>query len=123
MTRIETRRVYDPPSEEDGLRVLVDRLWPRGLAKDKAGVDLWAKEIAPSNELRKVFHHDPERWDDFRERYATELRENAGAVERFVAELRKHRRVTLLYGAREGRFNNAVALKKFLDKLLGADKR
>ena len=123
MTSVETRRVYDPPSDDDGFRVLVDRLWPRGLAKDKAGVDLWAKEIAPSNELRKVFHHEPERWDEFRERYTAELKANAEAVDRVVAELRKHRRVTLLYGAREARFNNAVALKGFLEKAIAADRR
>ncbi|HRO62108.1 MAG TPA: DUF488 family protein [Burkholderiaceae bacterium] len=123
MTKLETRRVYDAPSDGDGFRVLVDRLWPRGLAKDKARVDLWAKEIAPSDELRKAFGHEADRWDDFRERYEAELRDNAEAVKSVVDELRKHRRVTLLYGAHETRFNNAVVLEEHLGKLLAKDKR
>ena len=123
MTKLETRRVYDPPSDDDGFRVLVDRLWPRGLTKDKARVDLWAKEIAPSDELRKAFGHEADRWDDFRKRYEAELRDNAEEVERVVDELRKHRRVTLLYGAREERCNNAVVLEGYLGRLLAKDKR
>ncbi len=123
MTKLEIRRVYETPSDDDGFRVLVDRLWPRGLTKDKARVDLWAKEIAPSDELRKAFGHEADRWDDFRERYEAELRDKDEAVERVVEELRKHRRVTLLYGAREERCNNAVVLSDYLGRRLAKDRR
>ncbi|NLD69164.1 MAG: DUF488 family protein [Limnobacter sp.] len=123
MTKLEIRRVYETPSDDDGFRVLVDRLWPRGLTKDKARVDLWAKEIAPSDELRKAFGHEADRWDDFRERYEAELRDKDEAVERVVEELRKHRRVTLLYGAREERCNNAAVLSDYLGRRLAKDRR
>lgn len=123
MTKLEIRRVYETPSDDDGFRVLVDRLWPRGLTKDKARVDLWAKEIAPSDELRKAFGHEADRWDDFRERYEAELRDKDEAVERVVEELRKHRRVTLLYGAREERCNNAAVLSDYLGRHLAKDRR
>jgi uncharacterized protein YeaO (DUF488 family) len=108
------KRVYDPPARDDGFRVLVDRLWPRGLSKVRAKVDLWLKDVAPSNALRKWFGHDPARWSEFVRRYRAELKTQKDAV----AELRKirksHPRVTLLYGARDTEHNNAVALLKFL---------
>ncbi len=106
-------RVYDPPGEDDGARVLVDRLWPRGLAKADARVDLWLKEVAPSAELRKEFHHDPERFADFTRRYREELDANP-AVER-LRELENERgRVTLLYAAKDTEHNQAVVLCDYL---------
>ena len=107
------RRVYDEPSPRDGLRILVDRLWPRGLSKEAAAVDRWMKELAPSSELRKWFGHDADRWQEFQKRYATELDRNPDLVDELVALLRK-RRVTLVYGARDERHNQAVALVEYL---------
>ena len=110
---VKLKRVYEPPQRDDGYRILVDRLWPRGIAKEKAGFDLWLKEIAPSDALRKWFGHDPTRWARFRERYFRELDKSIEAV----AELRRHVRkgtVTLLYAAKDEQFNNARALKEYL---------
>jgi uncharacterized protein YeaO (DUF488 family) len=107
------KRVYDPPSGGDGQRVLVDRVWPRGLTKDKAELTLWLKEIAPSTELRKWFGHDPERWDEFRRRYRAELDGNDAAVAELRSLLKKGK-VTLLYGAHDETHNNAVALAEYL---------
>ncbi|WEN40856.1 hypothetical protein CKCBHOJB_00389 [Thauera sp. GDN1] len=113
---LRVRRVYDPPAADDGCRVLVDRLWPRGLAREAAGIDHWLRELAPSNELRQWFAHDPERWDGFRQRYADELQSPAAAAA--LAELRgliaAHAVVTLLYGARDTAHNNAEALRILL---------
>jgi uncharacterized protein YeaO (DUF488 family) len=114
---INIRRAYDPPAPDDGCRVLVDRLWPRGLKREAAGIDHWLRELAPSNELRTWFAHDPERWDAFRQRYAAELQAPAAAAA--LAELRgliaAHPVVTLLYGARNTRCNNAEALRLWLE--------
>jgi len=110
---IKIKRVYDPPEAGDGFRILVDRIWPRGLSKEKADVDLWLKEIAPSDELRKWFGHEPEKWPEFRQRYMAEL--DASPDE--MGTIREHARkgtVTLLFGAREERFNNAVVLKEYI---------
>jgi uncharacterized protein YeaO (DUF488 family) len=114
---IRVKRVYDAPAATDGMRILVDRLWPRGIAKDKARVDLWLKEIAPSHALRKCFHGKPADWDAFRAAYADEL--TSEAAEEAVKELRGHLRkgpVTLLYAARDEEHNNAVALRQWLEK-------
>ncbi|MGN2390078.1 DUF488 domain-containing protein [Pelomicrobium sp. G1] len=108
------RRVYDPPREEDGLRVLVDRLWPRGLSKDAARVDLWLKDIAPSDALRKWYGHDPARWDEFRRRYFSELEARRERLEELKERARRGR-VTLLFGARDEERNNAVALRQYLE--------
>jgi uncharacterized protein YeaO (DUF488 family) len=108
------RRVYDPPQEEDGLRVLVDRLWPRGLSKDAARVDLWLKDIAPSDALRKWYGHDPARWDEFRRRYFSELEVHRERLEELKERARRGR-VTLLFGARDEERNNAVALRQYLE--------
>lgn len=108
------KRVYEGAGEEDGFRVLVDRLWPRGLSKEKARVDLWFKDTAPSNELRKWFGHDPAKWDEFKKRYLAELRDNGGAVEELRHALRGKKKVTLLYGARDEEHNEAVVLRDFL---------
>jgi uncharacterized protein YeaO (DUF488 family) len=111
------KRVYDPPSDDDGVRVLVDRLWPRGLTKAKAAVDLWLKDLAPSVGLRRWFNHDPAKWPEFRERYAAELDRKTPAVSALVGAVRRGR-VTLVFGARDPRHNNAVALYAYLRGLL-----
>src|SRR6266446_6229845 len=97
---VSLKRAYDPPSKAGGARVLVDRIWPRGLSKEKARVDLWLKEIAPSTELRKWFGHDPAKWDEFRRRYRAELKGNEEQVSRLQDAMEKGP-VTLLYGARD----------------------
>jgi uncharacterized protein YeaO (DUF488 family) len=107
--------VYEAPHKDDGTRVLVDRLWPRGLTKEKAMVDLWLKEIAPSTELRKWFGHDPKKWRSFRERYETELKDHADQLKVLKSKAKKGT-VTLIYGARDQEHNEALALKQFLQR-------
>jgi len=110
---IKTKRIYEAPAADDGFRILVDRLWPRGMKKDGAPIDLWLKEIAPSEALRQWFGHDPARWAEFKKRYFAELRNKQD----LVALLRQHTRagaVTLLYSAKDEKHNNAVALMEFL---------
>jgi uncharacterized protein YeaO (DUF488 family) len=111
--RVRLKRAYEPPDRADGTRVLVDRLWPRGVSKDKAGVDLWLKDLAPSTELRKWFGHDPDRWEEFRERYAAEVREHPEAYER-LRELARQGPVTLVYSAHDEIHNDAVVLRSLL---------
>lgn len=113
--RIRLKRAYDEPSSQDGCRVLVDRLWPRGLSKEGAKIDLWLKEIAPSDGLRKWFGHDPAKWEEFRKRYFAELGERSESVEE-LREKAGDGRLTLVFGARDEEHNNAVALKEFLEK-------
>ncbi len=111
---LKIKRVYDPPSKEDGTRILVDRIWPRGVSKEKASIDVWLKNIAPSTELRKWFGHEPEKWEAFREDYWEELRKNPAAVN----ELKQYMQtgpVTLVSGARDEEHNNAVAIKMYLE--------
>jgi len=110
---IRVKRAYEPATEDDGFRVPVDRLWPRGLSKDKAKVDLWLKEIAPSDELRKWFSHDPEKWIDFKRKYRLELEKKKELLEITRAEKEKGT-VTLLYSARDNIHNQAVALRTIL---------
>lgn len=110
---VPTRRVYEAPAHDDGQRVLVDSLWPRGLSRERAAVDVWLKEIAPSPALRTWFGHDPERWPEFRERYFRELGANPDEVGR-LAGLLAEGKVTLVFGARDAEHNNAVALSEFL---------
>lgn len=112
---IQVRRVYDPPEADDGARVLVDRLWPRGVSKERAHLDLWLKDIAPSTALREWFNHDPAKWSAFEERYQAELSANPVAVAQIMA-LIKQGPVTLLYGARDTEHNEAVVLAAWLDK-------
>ncbi len=115
--KLAVKRVYDPASAGDGTRILVDRLWPRGIAKDKAKIDLWLKDVAPSNALRKRFHGHPGDWAAFRRAYAAELKDEA--AQEAVRELKKHLRsgpVTLLYAAKDEEHNNAVALKAWLER-------
>lgn len=114
---IRIKRVYEQPSDQDGFRVLVDRLWPRGLRKNEASFDLWMKEIAPENRLRKWFSHDPERWEEFRKCYLNELEHK----EKYVYELLERARetdITLLYAAKDETLNNATVLKEYLESLL-----
>jgi uncharacterized protein YeaO (DUF488 family) len=111
---IQLKRVYEEPSREDGMRILVDRLWPRGLTKARAAVDLWLKEVAPSTELRKWFGHDPAKWKQFQVRYRKELRENKDALA-LLKEKSKEHTVTLVYGARDEEHNEALVLKKILE--------
>jgi uncharacterized protein YeaO (DUF488 family) len=117
MTTLAVKRIYQPAEPGDGTRVLVDRLWPRGIAKDKARIDLWLKDIAPSDALRKRFHGKPEDWEAFCAAYSAELA--GGAAQAAAQALREHLRtgpVTLLYAARDELHNNAVALKLWLER-------
>ncbi|HEX7036483.1 MAG TPA: DUF488 domain-containing protein [Pseudomonadales bacterium] len=109
------KRAYEPAAPGDGFRVLVDRLWPRGVRKDDLKVDLWARDAAPSAALRKWYGHEPERWEGFLERYFAELDSNPEALEPIRAALRKGK-VTLVYSARDERHNQAVALKSYLER-------
>lgn len=111
---IKIRRAYEEPDRGDGYRVLVDRLWPRGLGKADAKIDFWLKDIAPSNALRRRFSHNPEKWLDFKRRYFRELKNKAELAD-LLLEKAKKRTVTLLYGAKDETFNNAAALKEYLE--------
>lgn len=116
-TKLRIKRVYLPAGAEDGLRVLVDRLWPRGLSRSAAAIALWVKDVAPGNDLRKWFNHQPERWARFRELYLDELRNNPEPVEKLLDAMRGHPTVTLLFAARDEQRNNAIVLKEFLENL------
>jgi uncharacterized protein YeaO (DUF488 family) len=111
---IRIKRVYEEPDKEDGIRILVDRLWPRGLTKEKAKVDLWLKEVAPSTELRKWFAHDAAKWTEFQTRYREELKRNKEQLSLLKQEVAKGT-VTLLYGARDQEHNEAVILQNLLN--------
>ncbi len=112
---IRVKRVYEPPSKSDGRRVLVDRLWPRGLSKAGAKIDYWPKEIAPSTELRKWYGHEPDKWPEFKRRYFKELKSKAAAVQALLDYVGSGK-VTFVYGSKEERLNNVAALKEYLDK-------
>jgi uncharacterized protein YeaO (DUF488 family) len=111
---IRLKRVYDQPSRMDGTRILVDRLWPRGLTKERAAVTLWLKDVAPSTELRKWFGHDPAKWKQFQVRYRKELREKKDALELLKQKSKAHT-VTLVYAARDEQHNEALVLKRILE--------
>lgn len=113
MDSIKIKRVYDTRSDDDGFRVLVDRVWPRGLTKEKAAVDLWLKEVAPSTDLRKWFGHDPQRWDEFRARYRAELDARPMLVDQLREQASKGP-LTLVYSAHDEAHNQAVALREVL---------
>lgn len=113
---IRVKRVYDPPSSDDGVRILVDRLWPRGLRKDAVRVDVWLRDVAPSDELRRWFGHDPSKWEEFKRRYFDELKNNK-AVEELMKLIRDGKTITLLYSTKSP-YNNAVALKEYLESKL-----
>lgn len=113
---IKLKRAYDPPDKEDSFRVLVDRIWPRGVKKEDLALDLWLKEIAPSSSLRKWFGHDPQKWPEFCQRYEAELKEKGDATS-FLKEKSDHGSLTLVFSASDAEHNNAVALKKYLEAL------
>lgn len=117
MTNVQCKRVYAPAEAADGYRVLVDRLWPRGIKKENAHVDLWAKALAPSTELRKWFGHQPERFEEFARRYEEELKANP-AARLVLEELMSHSTVTLLYAAKDEAHNNAVVLQRIFPQEL-----
>jgi uncharacterized protein YeaO (DUF488 family) len=111
---LKVKRVYEPAQPSDGYRILVDRIWPRGVSKKNAHVDLWIKEIAPSSALRRWFGHDPERWTGFKQRYRRELQQRPQLTGQLRQLLKRHRTVTLIFSARDQRHNQAVALRAFL---------
>ena len=117
---IRIKRVYAPPAETDGVRLLVDRLWPRGISKAAARIDEWRKDLAPSNALRKWFGHDPTKWEEFQSRYRAEL-ESAGKMEEFLilGERARREAITLVYAARDEERNNAVVIMKLTESLPG----
>lgn len=111
---IKLKRIYEEPESSDGYRVLVDRLWPRGVSKVEAKLDLWLKDIAPSNELRQWFGHDPEKWSEFQKKYKSEIIDNESAFKKLQSIIQKHEVVTLLYGAKDEEYNQAVVIKSLL---------
>lgn len=111
---ISIKRAYESAEKSDGVRVLVDRLWPRGMTKDKAHIDHWMKEVAPSTELRKWFGHDPEKWSEFQEKYRAELKGNPALAQ--IRALAHEGDITLIYGAKDEEHNQAVVLKKVLTR-------
>lgn len=115
MTEYRIKRIYEPAEPSDGLRVLVDRIWPRGISKARAQIDSWAKDLAPSTDLRKWFDHAPARWAEFRRKYRAELRERSDDLKRLTGA--GDRPVTLLYSARDVEHNQAVVLKELLDEI------
>ena len=115
MKTVRIKRVYDEPSPQDGTRVLVDRVWPRGMKKEKAHIDLWLKDAAPSTALRKWFGHQADKWDDFRRRYAAELDKHQEAVEQLRRLAEKHA-LTLVFSARDEEHNNAMVLREYLSE-------
>lgn len=115
---IAIKRIYEDPAASDGKRVLVDRLWPRGVSKDKAALDEWCKDVAPSDDLRKWFGHDPDKWSEFRKRFRAELDANEDGWKPLLDMARKNKKLTLLFGARDEAHNNAVVLKAYLEKQL-----
>ena len=112
---LKIKRVYVKPKKGDGKRILVDRLWPRGLTKEKASIDLWLKDIAPTTELRKWFGHDPDKWKEFQKRYHQELKNNKEQVSILYEQLKKGS-VTLVYGAKDEEHNEALVLKEWLHR-------
>jgi uncharacterized protein YeaO (DUF488 family) len=111
--RIKLKRAYEQPASNDGIRVLIDRLWPRGVKKASAAIDEWMKEIAPSTELRKWFGHDPERWPEFQRRYKSEIRQHPEQLDR-LRHLAQYGRITLVFSAHDETHNDAVVLKDLL---------
>lgn len=114
---LQIKRIYEPYEKDDGFRILVDRLWPRGISKEKARLDLWLKEVAPSTALRKWFGHEPKKWPEFKKRYKEELRENKHLVSQLKSLERKHGKVTLLYATRDKKHNEAVVLAELIKRI------
>ena len=118
---LKLRRIYEEPSLEDGYRILVDKLWPRGISKERSKLDYWAKEITPSTELRKFFCHDSDKFENFTKRYILELETNDTSVDfvNLIKDRLKEGNVTLIYAAKDPQINHAIVLKDWLDKRLG----
>ena len=114
MKNIKTKRVYDKYENSDGVRILVDRLWPRGIKKEEARIDEWLKDIAPSDSLRKWYSHDPEKWSEFKKKYYSELKDKKEVLQNLMKKGEKD--ITLVYSSKELRYNNANALKEYLEK-------
>jgi uncharacterized protein YeaO (DUF488 family) len=110
---VKLKRAYEPPAADDGMRILVDRLWPRGISKERAAIDQWMKEISPSTELRKWFCHDPARWNEFRRRYAKEVRQNTDLLDQ-LRSLARQGPITLIYSAHDEEHNDAVELRHLI---------
>lgn len=113
MADVQIKRIYDPYDRGDGYRILVDRLWPRGIKKESAHIDKWLKEVSPSNALREEFHHQPEKWDNFVKAYRAELKDSA-ALGELRTDIAEHKTVTLLYAAKDTEHNNAIALARII---------
>ncbi|MEN8264115.1 MAG: DUF488 family protein [Nitrospirota bacterium] len=113
---IKIKRAYEKPGRTDGFRILVDRLWPRGISKERAKVDFWPKDLAPSTELRRWYGHEPEKWSEFKSRYFTELDNNSDLVNELIKYVSRGR-VTFVYSSKEQKLNNAVALSEYIDSL------
>jgi len=120
MSRIRTKRIYDLPSPDERFRILTDRLWPRGLTKQRARVDLWIRDIAPSTELRRWYQHDRERWNEFRRRYFAELDGKPELVKQILEQIRWEP-ITIVFSSQEERYNNAAALKEYLERQISGD--
>lgn len=113
MLQIQIKRIYEPPDRNDGYRILVDRLWPRGVKKENAQIDIWLKEVAPSTELRKWFNHDPEKWAEFTRKYNAELH-NSAFTKELIDLVQRHKKTTLLYSAHDVLHNQAQVLQQYL---------
>lgn len=114
---IVLKRIYEPYSEDDGFRILVDRLWPRGVSKEKAALDLWLKDIGPSTELRQWFAHDPEKWLEFKAKYKVELKNKKAYLQEITTAAQQHKVVTLLYGAKDEAHNEALVIAEVLKSM------
>ena len=114
---IQLKRIYDSANDDDGYRVLIDRLWPRGLSKGNAKIDLWMKDIAPSTELRKWFHHDPDKWEEFQELYKEELSNNKDLLDQLLKLEKYNNKLTLLYSAKDRKRNQAVVILQLLSSI------
>lgn len=117
MSKIKTKRVYEETSESDGVRILTERLWPRGVSKERANLDKWMKGVAPSHDLRKWFDHDPDKWEEFKEKYRQELF-GSGHVESLLKIIKENETVTLVYASKDEKYNSTVLLQDFLNDLL-----
>ena len=120
MGQVDIKRVYEQAADEDGIRVLVDRLWPRGVSKERAALSGWLKDVAPSPDLRRWWHHDPDRFEDFARRYRTELDDNP-ALEDLLSIVREHDRTTLVYAAKDPAVNHALILRDYVRQALGKE--
>ena len=114
---IKIKRIYEKYSPDDGFRILIDRLWPRGVSKDDAHVDVWFREIAPTDHLRKWFSHDPKQWEQFKKKYIKELKENKPSLDKIKDLKKEHKIITLIFSAKDEQHNNAVVLSEFLHTL------